>query len=309
MKSHYIIFLICILFGLQSPIAAQSSDLVYSPYAQYLTNDTTISPPVGEPADAALSYFRPDTIYVLVMQSGELYIWLRPDPLMDKYINISPYAYCNGNPLKYVDPEGETWTDIDGNIIMDHSDIKMYIFYDPESFAVQTENMYREAEKKYGIGSVAMSSAVTTDDFCMDWENMSSPHILEVNLNYHGNNQTLILNADDGAYITATGDGRTNRYGNPAINVQDLPQPIGSIRFASLFINSCHSNSTSQYKLKGTANTLMEAFYNNFNFYKIRGTQAGVSYNRYTTLPEPQYFWQKWDYFIHYPKSQYHPNR
>ena len=33
--------------------------------------------------------------------------WLRPDPLMDKYINLSSYAYCNGNPLKYVDPDGK----------------------------------------------------------------------------------------------------------------------------------------------------------------------------------------------------------
>ena len=103
---------ICLLFtGLilssyQSIVSAQSSDWVYSPYAQYLTNDTTISPPVGEPADAALSCFRHDTIYVLVMPSGELYIWLKPDPLMDKYIQSSPYAYCDGNPLKYVDPEG-----------------------------------------------------------------------------------------------------------------------------------------------------------------------------------------------------------
>ena len=79
---------ICLLFtglilsGLHCTAAAQSSDWVYSPYAQYLTNDTTIPPPVGEPADAALSCFRHDTIYVLV-------IWLRPDPLMDKYINLS----------------------------------------------------------------------------------------------------------------------------------------------------------------------------------------------------------------------------
>lgn len=36
-----------------------------------------------------------------------LSIWLRPDPLLDKYIHLSPYAYCNGNPLKYVDPKGE----------------------------------------------------------------------------------------------------------------------------------------------------------------------------------------------------------
>lgn len=36
--------------------------------------------------------------------------WLRPDPLLDKYIHLSPYVYCNGNPLKYVDPDGEDYT-------------------------------------------------------------------------------------------------------------------------------------------------------------------------------------------------------
>ncbi|MCQ2346250.1 MAG: RHS repeat-associated core domain-containing protein, partial [Paludibacteraceae bacterium] len=32
--------------------------------------------------------------------------WTRVDPLVDKYLNISPYAYCNNNPLKYIDPDG-----------------------------------------------------------------------------------------------------------------------------------------------------------------------------------------------------------
>jgi RHS repeat-associated protein len=29
------------------------------------------------------------------------------DPLAEKYPGISPYAYCNGNPVNYVDPDGE----------------------------------------------------------------------------------------------------------------------------------------------------------------------------------------------------------
>lgn len=28
------------------------------------------------------------------------------DPLCEKYYSISPYAYCAGNPIKYVDPDG-----------------------------------------------------------------------------------------------------------------------------------------------------------------------------------------------------------
>ena len=33
-------------------------------------------------------------------------IWLSPDPMLDKYPEISPYAYCAWNPMKYVDPDG-----------------------------------------------------------------------------------------------------------------------------------------------------------------------------------------------------------
>ena len=32
--------------------------------------------------------------------------WLSVDPLADKYPNISPYAYCAWNPIKYTDPDG-----------------------------------------------------------------------------------------------------------------------------------------------------------------------------------------------------------
>ena len=32
--------------------------------------------------------------------------FLRPDPMQDEYPGISPYAYANNNPLKFVDPDG-----------------------------------------------------------------------------------------------------------------------------------------------------------------------------------------------------------
>ena len=35
-----------------------------------------------------------------------LYHWTKVDPLVDDYLHISPYAYCNWNPIKYVDPDG-----------------------------------------------------------------------------------------------------------------------------------------------------------------------------------------------------------
>ena len=40
---------------------------------------------------------------------SDLSIFTSVDPLAEKYPNMSPYAYCAGNPVKYVDPDGMQW--------------------------------------------------------------------------------------------------------------------------------------------------------------------------------------------------------
>lgn len=41
--------------------------------------------------------------------------WLSPDPLADKYTSTSPYAFCAGDPVNYVDPDGNwVWAVVGG---------------------------------------------------------------------------------------------------------------------------------------------------------------------------------------------------
>jgi hypothetical protein len=35
--------------------------------------------------------------------------WLSPDPLAEKYPELSPYVYYVNNPIKYIDPDGRDW--------------------------------------------------------------------------------------------------------------------------------------------------------------------------------------------------------
>ena len=37
--------------------------------------------------------------------------WLSPDPLAEQYRSLSPYSFCAGNPINYVDPDGmDIWS-------------------------------------------------------------------------------------------------------------------------------------------------------------------------------------------------------
>jgi hypothetical protein len=58
-------------------------------------------------------------------------IWLSPDPLLDKYPYISPYAYCNWNPIKYIDPDGKWNTCKNGELVNSFNGTTAPIFSEP----------------------------------------------------------------------------------------------------------------------------------------------------------------------------------
>ena len=47
-------------------------------------------------------------------------MWTSVDPLAEKYYNVSPYAYCAGNPVMLVDPEGKEPTEDEAARIAAH---------------------------------------------------------------------------------------------------------------------------------------------------------------------------------------------
>ena len=80
-------------------------------------------------AETGLSYFGAR------YYSSDLSIWLSVDPMSDKYPSLSPYVYCADNPVKLVDPDGDTV------IAYDHFSKKMIRSYLKEIFG--KNNLFR----------------------------------------------------------------------------------------------------------------------------------------------------------------------
>ncbi|MBR1406873.1 MAG: hypothetical protein IJ578_08105 [Bacteroidales bacterium] len=67
--------------------------------------------PAGTPAAAA---GRPYLDFGARLYDPRTVAWLSQDPMSEKYYPISPYAYCAGNPVNYIDPNGQDWYRIRG---------------------------------------------------------------------------------------------------------------------------------------------------------------------------------------------------
>ena len=92
--------------------------------------------------------------------------WTTPDPLAEKYYSISPYAFCNNNPVNFVDPDGESWyyCSDTGNFIahIDDDDDYIYLLTPEEVERANGDNnilsSYRRDDKMFG--QLALESSI-----------------------------------------------------------------------------------------------------------------------------------------------------
>ena len=69
--------------------------------------------------------------------------WTTPDPLAEKYYGISPYAFCNNNPVNFVDPDGRDWYEdyfIDENNKEWRNIGQEYLFFDGNNLHYYRQN-------------------------------------------------------------------------------------------------------------------------------------------------------------------------
>ena len=74
--------------------------------------------------------------------------WTTMDPLCEKYYHISPYAYCAGNPVNLVDPDGRSWfySAVDGSFVyhVDDDDDMVYLITQEQINGANSDGGYNE---------------------------------------------------------------------------------------------------------------------------------------------------------------------
>ena len=102
-------------------------------------------------------------------------MWLSVDPLADKYPSISPYAYCNWNPVRLVDPDGNEAIDNDDW----YKDEKGRLKWDP---SVTKETTLKDGEEYLGKTVLLTNSEGQTVYGDEEGRLHTSVHLAEVNI-------------------------------------------------------------------------------------------------------------------------------
>jgi hypothetical protein len=61
--------------------------------------------------------------------NSEIPMFTTQDPLAEKYYSLSPYMYCAGNPLRYIDPNGMDWYSYEEKYIDENNEEQTRIQY------------------------------------------------------------------------------------------------------------------------------------------------------------------------------------
>ena len=93
--------------------------------------------------------------------------WDRMDPLCDKYYGMSPYAYCENNPIRFIDPNGKEKLSFLSTNERKESDFSVYDYNTPGVINIWMHGIY---ENKNALSANSMQIRVGRNN----WKEVSN---------------------------------------------------------------------------------------------------------------------------------------
>ena len=117
----------------------------YAPYGELIANQRATSYDerykfIGKERDEESGYDNFGARYYI----PPLGIWTRVDPLVNKYLHVSPYMYCEGNPVRYKDPNGKWVQMVVGAVVSGAADAALQVgekMLDGQSLSESVKNI------------------------------------------------------------------------------------------------------------------------------------------------------------------------
>lgn len=172
--------------------------------------------------------------YGVRLQDPQLGVWHKVDPLSEKHFNQSPYLFCNGNPILYMDPDGRDGIiTIKGGQINISSNVYLYGAGATKSVASQ---MQRDVNSRWGGSYSAKSSDGKTsfnvkvnvtvglyegkeknDPFIIpeSWNPSNRDNFVEVGA---GDDRSYVSGGDEGEWRSQGRNGNTLAQDDPALH-------------------------------------------------------------------------------------------
>ena len=146
--------------------------------------------------------------------SSDLSVWLSVDPMSDKYPSLSPYTYCANNPIRIIDPSGDSCA-----VLLSRNSVPIVGHM---AILIQNKNNNNRWElysKNGDSKNVAGKEVGTPDDQpCLDNND---------NVKSWGSVQEFL---DDNNYNTVNHDGKGGTYYTDAYELPTSPQQDDIIR-------------------------------------------------------------------------------
>jgi len=118
--------------------------------------------------------------------NSPLALWTAPDPLALKYSNISPYAYCASNPIKFTDPSGNWSVEVNASVDRGKHPYALFSAYSNKGnlifrTVVKVQGVHRERNMGKGdtpTGKYKINKWINPKEADLNEESFGTNHVL-----------------------------------------------------------------------------------------------------------------------------------